>query len=480
MTLRDLARTAGPRRAVRLAAPLALGAWLLTGCVSGPVTPAQLAQAHPPASSWQAARPHDGQVAQLSDWWRQQGDAELVQLIDAAQQVSPSIAASLARIDQARAQKAQAGGALLPQVNAQAQTLRAKSPAQPLAQQSQLALQWHWELDLIGAAKVANDAAKGQVESAQAQWHEARVLVAAEVATRYHGLRSCTQQEARMKQELASRGETLRLSALSAKAGLLSQQDQAQVAMLVEEGRSRLSALQAQCEVQWKALTALTAIPEPQLRERLAQALQREASPTPFAVAAVPADVLHQRPDVHSAAREVMMAQAQERQALAMRLPRLSLDGYVGRARIETGMQTLQGPTWSFGPLALSLPVFDAGQRAAQQQAAKSGVTASVSQYQATVRQAVREVEEALVQLSSTEARWQSAVATRDAARQLMDAQRKLHAQGLLSTVQLEESRRNTLAAEMAELDLQSQRHQAWIQLYRAVGGGFQPAQAGG
>ena len=477
MTLRDLARPAGLRRAVRLAAPLALGAWLMSGCVSGPVTPAQLAQSHPPAPGWQAPRPHDGQMAQLSEWWRQQGDAELVQLIDAAQKASPSVAASLARIDQARAQQAQAGGALLPVVNAQAQTLRAKSPAQPLAQQSQATLQWHWELDLIGAAKVANDAAKGQVESAQAQWHEARVLVAAEVATRYHGLRSCTQQSERMTREWGSRQETLRLSGLSAKAGLISQQEEAQVALLVEEGRSRLASLQAQCEVQWKALTALTAIPEPELRGRLKEALSREASPTPFGISAVPADVLSQRPDVYSAAREVMMAQAQERQALAVRLPRLSLDGFVGRARVASGAQVLQGPTWSFGPLAVSLPVFDAGQRAAQQAAAQSGVTAALSQYQSSVRQAVREVEEALVQLSATETRWQSAQASRDAARRLLAAQEKLHGQGLLSSVQLEEARRSAWAAEMAELDLQAQRHQAWIQLYRAVGGGFSPAR---
>ncbi|NCW19811.1 MAG: RND transporter, partial [Betaproteobacteria bacterium] len=85
--------------------------------------------------------------------------------------------------------------------------------------------------------------------------------------------------------------------------------------------------------------------------------------------------------------------------AKARRWPGLSLGGSIGALRYASAGVDTDMTTWSFGPLALTLPVFDAGQRAALVDAATADYVAAVASYRGKVRQAVREVEEALVVL---------------------------------------------------------------------------------
>ena len=87
----------------------------------------------------------------------------------------------------------------------------------------------------------------------------------------------------------------------------------------------------------------------------------------------------------------------------------------------------------------------------------------------------MREVEEALVQLQSTDARKQdSAVSTQGYAESLAATQSR-YGQGLANLVELEDARRSALASQSAQLALALERNRAWVALYRAVGGGFEP-----
>jgi len=76
------------------------------------------------APQWQAPLPHQGQVGALSQWWQQQGDPLLVELIEAAQAVSPSVAQALSRVESARAARTSANAALLPTLDASASATR--------------------------------------------------------------------------------------------------------------------------------------------------------------------------------------------------------------------------------------------------------------------------------------------------------------------------------------------------------------------
>ena len=454
----------------------ALAALALSGC-AGFMPPAQVAVEVAP--QWQAPLPHQGTVTSLTDWWKQQGDPVLVDLIAAAQRASPSVSQAATRIVEARVEQTSVTSAFMPQLGAQYGASRGVAvPGAAVTTSQQIGLQASWEIDLIGKSRALGSASQAYLESSRAQWHDARVSVAAEVATLYYGLANCQQLLALTQRDSQSRSETARLTDLSARAGFVAPAMSAMARASAADGNSRATQQAARCNLQVKGLVALTALAEPDLRQKVALAPVKRAQAASISIASVPAQTITQRPDVFTAERGVVIASVEVGVAKAARLPRLTLNGAIAGARVNTGGADTDGTTWSFGPLALTIPLFDSGLRIAKVEASKAAYDTAVINYQATVRQAVREVEEALVTLRSTQDRSGDAeVATQGYAESLAATQARF-GQGLASLVELEDARRNALATESALLALQLERQQAWIALYRAVGGGFEPSKA--
>ncbi|RYY53304.1 MAG: RND transporter, partial [Comamonadaceae bacterium] len=192
-----------------------------------------------------------------------------------------------------------------------------------------------------------------------------------------------------------------------------------------------------------------------------------------LAVAAVPARLLAQRPDVFQAEREVAAASAEVGGARAQRFPRLTLSGSIAAGTVRTAGVSTDLQTWSIGPLAVSLPIFDGGRRAADVDAAQARYEEAAALYSARVRQAVREVEEALVNLESAGLRTGDARVAMEGYRVSFTATDARYRSGLASLVELEDARRTSLAAENALIALQHERQVAWVALYRAAGGGW-------
>ena len=434
------------------------------------------------APQWHAAPAHNGSLTELSGWWQRHADPLLVQLIDAAQAASPNVSAARSRIAQSRALQVASGAVLLPSVDAAASISRAnRQSTLPTATTSQAAFQTAWEIDLFGGRRAQLRAADERLAGAQAGWHEARVAVAAEVANQYYALRACGQLLAVAEQDAASRADTARLTELTTKAGFQSPASAALARASAAEGNSRATSQRALCDIDVKALVALTALAEPQLRLQLAAAgatteAAAAAGAEAIVISAVPAQTLAQRPDVFNAEREVAAASFEVGSAQAERYPRLSLQGSIGAANFRTGGGATRLATWSIGPLALTLPVFDAGRREAGVEAATARYDNAVITYRAVARQAVREVEESLVNLGSTALRGDDAQAALDGYRYAFNATEELYKNGLASLLQLEDARRTRLGAENAVVTLQRERNAAWIALYRAAGGGWNTA----
>ena len=443
--------------------PLALSA-----CALSP--PAKVAL--PAPAQWQAPLPHNGSLTDLEQWWRQQGDPLLVQLIASAQASSPSIAAAGVRIAASRAQRAAATAALLPSLDAGASITRANQQSlQPGGTTSQAGLQSAWEIDLFGGNSAARGAAQARLAGAGAQWHEARVAVAAEVANTYYSLRACEQLLAVARQDAASRADTARLTKLTADAGFQAPATAALARASAAEGSSRATLQRALGDIDVKTLVALAAIDEPALRASLGAS--RAAAPPPIAIATLPAQLLAQRPDVFAAEREVAAASLDIGSAQAQRFPRLSLSGAIGAANFHSGGENTKTDTWTIGPLAVSLPIFDAGVRRANVDTAKARYESAVVAYRATARQAVREVEQALVNLDSSTARSGDAQVSLEGYRVAFVAAEDRYKNGLGSLLELEDARRTRLASENAVVTLQRERSAAWVALYRAAGGGW-------
>jgi multidrug efflux system outer membrane protein len=457
------------RAAASLAVAAALGA-----CATQAPAPHVAAMA---PQQWQAPLPHNGSQADLANWWQHQADALLVQLIESAQAVSPTVASAGSRIAQSRAERVAAGAALAPALDGAASVGRTSQQSElPLGTTSQAALNASWEIDLFGANRAARDAAQARLDSAHAGWHDARVSVAAEVANQYYGLRACEQLMAVAKQDAASRADTARLTELSAKAGFQSPASMALARASAADGNSRYIAQRAECDIDVKALVALTAISEPELRQKLAASAA--GAPTiavapSMAIGELPARTLSQRPDVFTAEREVTAASADVGNAQAQRYPRLTLSGSVGVANFRSNGDNTKLDTWSIGPLSLTVPIFDAGKRRANVDAASARYDSAVSSYRATVRQAVSEVEQALVNLDATAERAGDAQTALEGYRVNFTAVEDRYKNGMASLFELEDARRTRLTAEQTVISLQRERSAAWVALYRAAGGGW-------
>lgn len=454
---------------------------LLVGCASAP--PASSPDPVVPlAAAWQAPLPHGGATNELAGWWTQFNDPVLTDLQLAAQRASPSLSAARARIQRARATLTADDAGDLPRLDAVGSgSLGRPLPGQPTSRSASLGLQASWERDLLGAfglgADGSGDAAQARLEAAQAGWHDARVSVAAEVAGTYTALRACEAQLVQSQLDVGSRSETARLTEQSAQAGFTAPADAALVRAGVAQTRSQMLVTQTQCETLVKGLVEVTDLPEADLRQRLAPRRAQLPAAAPLSVSSLPAALLAQRPDLAEAARHVVAAAGDQAQSETDALPRVSLSGTWGGLRLSGGgSPRSQGATWSVGPLVVSFPLFDGGARAAATQAARADYDNAVAQYQALARRAVREVETALVTLDTTQQREVDALsATRGFEASLVATQARQRG-GLASVLDLEVSRRNALQAQSALIELQRERTAAWIALYRALGGGWDPA----
>ncbi len=428
----------------------------------------------PVADGSAANLPHHGTLTDLSQWWQQQNDPLLVELIQSAQTVSPTVATALSRIEQSRASRVAAEAALIPKLDATASSSRTNMQAPlPLGTTTQAALQPSWEADLFGGNRATSRAALARLQGAQANWHDARVSVAAEVANRYYSLRTCNKLALVTTEDASSRAETSRLSDLISKAGFQAPATAALARASAAEGSGRATQQRALCDLDVKALVALTAIDEPTIRKKIADTPAPDTSTTVLDIASLPAQTLTQRPDVFIAEREVAAASAEVGSAQAQRYPRLTLSGSIGVASFRSGGVTTNLDTWSVGPVALTLPLFDGGTRKANVTAAEAQYEAAVVSYRGSVRQAVREVEEALVNLQSTAARSDDARIAVEGYRASYSGFEALYKNGLANLIDLEDARRLRLASELNAISLERERMAAWIALYRAAGGGW-------
>jgi len=463
---------------------LLLAPLLLTACNGGllaTVGPDYQTPPLPVAKSWQAPQPHQGRTADLLRWWDRFQDPVLNRFLVSAEKESYSVANARARIEQARAGLIGADSALMPSLDASLSASRSSFSfgGPPFERdQYQVGLQSEWEIDLFGGLARQQQASQSQLQSRQASWHDARVAVAVEVANAYLGYRYCEIQARQLQADAESRQASAKLTSLAGQQGFRSAADMALSDASAAEGQNNLLNQQGQCERSIKSLVALTALDEAVVRQALLEqpGVGKLPSPPAFKLDSVPARALLQRPDLAAVERDMAEAGAKIGVEQAKRFPKLSLSG-----NITPTLQSMNGAalalaqTWSLGP-TLSLPLFDAGKRAANVESAQAQYDAAASNYRSKARTAVKEVEDALVRLDNVARRLPQAQQAASGYRQYFQANRQLFDTGLGNLLDLETARRNQLNADLAVKSLEQEQVSAWIALYRAVGGGWDDA----
>lgn len=484
-----MALSPAPSPGLTAALSLALALTLVvSGCALTPPGPAQ-APALP--SQWQAplpsvtvGLPHGGQPAELASWWSRFDDPLLPRLVDAAQQGNGDLAQAAARIAQARANVRVSGASDWPQLTGVGNASRTRAevgqfPGTFTQNSTSIGVDALWEIDLFGVTRNNVRAARARSDSAQAQWHDLRVSLAAEVAATYVSLRACQALVDVYTQDAGSQRRTAELTQIKAKAGLESSANASLSSASAADASNRLIGQQADCDVLIKTLVALTTLPEAELRPQLVARNAQLPQPAQFRVDAVPAQWLAQRPDVAALEREVLAAAGDVGAAQADRYPRISLAGTLSVVSASTGGSgsSVNGTNWSIGP-ALSLPVFDAGRRAATVDAARARYDEARARYEQRVRTAASEVEQALVRLDAALRREADAQQAALGFRQYFEAQQALVDVGAGSLLDLEQARRNALLAAAGLVNVQRERVASWITLYKSLGGGWTPDAA--
>lgn len=445
----------------------------------------------------QPALPHDGKLGNLQQFWEQYQDPVLLEVIAAAEKESANIAIAKAKIIEARTNRIAAKSALLPTLDASFSASRsvqqpdikfsnsqlpagfdsqAFSPTSGATNSAQIGAQAAWELDLFGANRGLLNAAKAREDAAQAGWHDARVSVAAEVATSYFNLRFCQMQLAVNQNDAKSRAETARLTEISRNAGFSADSEWHLARASAADAAQQAKSQQAQCDLALKELVALTDLDEPALKQKLQQTPFNpvEDNKILFTIAELPAQVIAQRPDIYSAEVDLIGAAADIRNTQAARLPKISLNGSIGYMKLSGAGFSGSGEIWSLGPVSITLPIFDGGKRKANVENAEAKYEEAAANYRSKVRNAVKEVENALVTLHSTQERQADVLDAVKGYEASFAATKEKVKAGFANLIELEENRRNALQALTNSINLLKERNNAWIALYRAAGGGWQ------
>jgi multidrug efflux system outer membrane protein len=457
---------------------LILATICLSGCILGPSYERPRTEI-PETFRFQDTGASEERAPADTRWWAGFEDPVLLDLVSEALEHNQDILVAAANVEGAAAVLTQTRSSLYPQIgySGSGQRQRASeenaTPLSPSVKNPQNALQVlstvSWELDLWGKIRRLSEAARAEVEAAQAIQRGAVLSVVSAVATQYIQLLGLDMQRAIARQTLAVYAESVRLFELQLQYGRVSRMTVEQARTQYETAAGIIPQLEAEIARTEHALSILLGRnPGPIPRSRTLDDLS--IPPVP---AGIPSDVLAGRPDIQEAEQKLIAANARIGAARALYFPSISLTAGLGLASEDLSrLFTGSARVWNYKG-SITGPIFSAGDIEAQVAQAEAERKASLLTYQSVIRQAFADVEDALV--------------SRTKILELVQAQQRLVTAGReyerLARLQYEGGYApylTVLNAQQqlfpAELDYVSYRTSALVTLttlYKALGGGW-------
>ncbi|MEA3389825.1 efflux transporter outer membrane subunit [Sphingobium sp. CCH11-B1] len=459
-------------------------AFILAGCAT--VDPPELPKMAVPASfhhgaDWTTATPAD--ALDRGDWWHAFGDPVLDGLMVKVDTTTPTLAAALARYDQALANAREAGGQQYPTLNAQGSASRERlsagrpiGPGNPVtANQFIVGGSLSYELDLWGRVRNSVRAAQEDAEAEAANLRSARLSLQAMVADLYIRLRGIEAEQQLLDQTVSAYERAHQLIVTRHDGGIASGVD-------VSRSQTQLSSVAARAE----ALKADHAQVEHQLAVLIGEMPstfsvppQERLSALPAFPSGLPAELLQRRPDIAAAQRRLAAANARIGVARAAFFPDITL-GLTGGYQ-ATGAPIISAPTsfWGLGPLSAVLNLFDGGRRKARLALSKAQYEELAANYRGTVLGAFQETEDALARIDALyrqNIRQQEAAT---AAKRTEDLALDRYRDGAADYLEVTTAQTASLAAQQDNIRVSVDQRRAAIALVRAIGGGTDtPLQA--
>lgn len=465
----------GRGRPRRLSFWLAVAASLmLSACAVGPDyhRPAQevgSAYGGAPDGQWYPAQP---EMAVAQGWWHAFGDQALDDLMARMPRANPDLAQSEAQYRQARAALAASRAALFPTVGASTSVGRgaqgassAGGPATTYTMTGSV----NWEVDLWGRVRRNVEAARASAQASEADLAAMRLSLQSTLAQAYFAVRLSQLQDALLARTLREYSLALEMTRNRLAAGIASPADVAAASAQLDQTRVQRIRLGWQRGQQVHAIAVL--LGEVPARFRLPDG--RGLPAVPGVPAGIPSSLLQHRPDIAAAERRAAQANAQIGVAQAAWFPNLTLSAQGGySAGAFASWITAPARFWTLGP-ALAMTIFDGGARSAAVTQARAAYDAQAAAYRKTVLDALREVEDALVQahdmIDEQAAQDRALTAARETLRQTVNQ----YQAGLLDYLSVVQAQATALSAEQNALSLRAQRLDVAVQLVAALGGGW-------
>ncbi|PZX47726.1 efflux transporter outer membrane subunit [Cereibacter changlensis] len=445
---------------------IGLGAALVLSACSA--TTIQPVAKQPVSVRFAAGVPQAGDAIDVG-WWSQLDDAELNELLRLANQSSPSLRTAAASVMRARAAAGQSAADLFPDLTGGADSSVAGGQNSARRTTNAASLDASWELDLFGRARQSAAASRLSAAAEDAAFSGAFISLSSEVADTYVQYRACRLVEAIYRQAIASQAETIKATGELAAAGFSPSSDRSLANANAASAAISLETQRADCRVLAQTLAVSVGAPQGRIDSILATG-GGLPSPKAFRITSAPVEALRQRPDVAEAELDFASAMATMGAAKADLYPSLSLSGSV----------TVSDPTsWSFGP-AISLPIFDGGERRASVRVANAEAITAAEAYRTTVLTAVSEVEGALTRLNAARASGASARTAVAGYREYFGAVDEIWQAGGETLLNREEARRTLQSAQITEVQQREAEVRQWIALYKAAGGGWKRAGVAG
>jgi NodT family efflux transporter outer membrane factor (OMF) lipoprotein len=411
--------------------------------------------------------------AELQDWWKQLGDPLLDAIVARAIAGNLDLTLAEARLRQAREALVQARAELLPQLSAAASVGRTQDVHGNGRTTYSVGADPSWEVDLFGGLARGVEAAGAEAEASGYDLAAVRVATVGEVVTNYVQARLAQQSLAVAQSTLATQDDNLQIARWRLQAGLVSSIDVEQARGQRAQVAATLPTYRNQFAGAVFRLGLLTGAPPASLMAEM-QAPAPIPRPPAAIAAGIPADALRQRPDVRAAERSLAAQTARIGIAEAQLRPRLALSGNIGASALAIG--DLPGALGGSLLASLSQLVFDGGRRHSQVRAQQAAAEGALATYRQTVLTALGDVENGLSALNAARARQAEFAIALDAAGNQAILARSQYRAGLSDFQTLLEAERALLSARIGLIGAQADQSLAVAPLFRALGGGWDPA----
>ena len=479
MTDRSLFNLATARGSRLLSLSLCVA--MLSACAVGPdyqgPQTAEIAQ-YKEAEGWRQANPSDSLAR--GAWWELYGDQQLNGLIEKLNNANQTVAQSEAQYRQAQALVRSARGAFYPSVDLSVGKTRSSqgtgSSSSSLSSSSSgirdtynAQLGVSWEADIWGKLRRGLEADEASAQASFADLAAMRLSQQSELVQNYLQLRVIDQQKRLLEATVAAYEKSLQMTQNQYRAGISGRDAVAQAQTQLKTTQADLVDLIWQRAQFENAIAVLTG----QAPAEFSIAETQNIPNLPQIPLSLPSQLLERRPDIASAERSVIAANANIGVAKAAYYPDLTLSmsgGY--SSSTSKNLLTIPNRFWSVGP-KLDLPIFDGGIRSAEVDRTEAVYDQTVAKYRQTVLDGFREVENYLVQLKVYEDEAAVRQEALDAARDSLRLTQNQYKAGLIAYIDVVVVQATALSNERTVLNILQNRLIASVQLIAALGGGW-------